>query len=290
MNIIITSCCKLQQIPSQPVWEDIKNEQPDVLLLIGDNIYLNHDKHKDPARLQAELRKLYGEQLSEPHFQELITDITERGASLLAIYDDHDFIGNNRYGGDNDPTLREVARKELINTFSVPTTQDDVYSVSKTHLVDIIVLDERFYRTKPAISKNDRDAILGDRQWEWLEDTISSSISPYLMIASSSTYHHFIGESWEKYPKAFNRLNKLISNRKGAFIVSGDVHRNALYDDSDVMEVVTSAVARKSIVFGKKRQNYGVLTFDDEGMNIDLRSFKAGWRFNVTVALNNWSL
>jgi alkaline phosphatase D len=290
MKIAITSCSKIQQISPQPVWSDIKKERPDVLMLLGDNIYLNKDKHKDPNKLQSELRMLYQQQLNEPNFKALLADLHERGGKLLAIYDDHDFIGNNRYGGDSDLELGKIARKELINAFSIPTTNDDVYSLTQTGLVDIIMLDERFYRRSVKASRNDRDAILGAQQWTWLEHTVKKSQAKYLLIGSSSTFHHFIGESWERYRGAFSRMRSLLREKKGHVIFSGDVHRNAMYDDSGVMEIVTSAVARNSVVFGKKRQNYCIATFSEDAMHIDLRSLKSGWRFNTTVSLNNWEL
>ncbi|MES9969866.1 MAG: alkaline phosphatase D family protein [Candidatus Thiodiazotropha sp.] len=118
------------------------------------------------------------------------------------------------------------------------------------------MLDERFYRQSPEEARGDRDAILGEKQWFWFEDILKNNNSKYLVIGLSSTFHDFIGESWEQYPGAFERMRRLLGDRKGRLIISGDVHRNAMYDDSGVMEIVTSAVARNSVVFGKKRENY----------------------------------
>lgn len=52
MKLAVASCAKLQQTNPQPVWAEILMEQPDVLLLIGDNIYLDHDRHTGPSRLE----------------------------------------------------------------------------------------------------------------------------------------------------------------------------------------------------------------------------------------------
>lgn len=291
MKVAVTSCAKLQQINPQPVWAEIMAEQPDVLLLLGDNIYLDHDRHTDPEQLRQELHNLYDAQWAEPNFSALLADIRQRGATLLAIYDDHDFLGNNRYGGDNAPALREMARSEFIRVFSPPLTGTDVYQVASFGgLLDIIVLDERFYRESPDVSRSDRDAILGARQWAWFEDAIANSNASYLMVASSSTFHSIADESWEQYPGAFDRLRQLLQKKPGKFIVSGDVHRNSLYDDSGVVEIVTSAVARNGLVFGTPRKNYGIFTFDPAQMRVQLRSLKAGWRFDVTIPRTNWQL
>lgn len=290
MKIAVASCTKIQQIEHQPVWSEILKEKPDVLLLLGDNIYLDHGHHSDPVKLQEELQQLYAAQFAEPNFAALISDIRARNATLLAIYDDHDFLGNNRYGGDHDPALSEAAREEFIRAFSPPLIGRDVYRMFSSSLVDIIVLDERFYRQSPAVSRNDRDAILGEKQWIWFEEAVTSSKAKFLVIASSTTFHTFGDESWEQYPGAFERMRGMLRDCRGRMIISGDVHRNALYDDSGVLEIVTSAVARKGIVFGSPRKNYGILTFGDDAARVELRSLKAGWRFDVTIPFANWKL
>lgn len=290
MKIAVASCTKFQQTNPQPVWQEIIDEKPDILLLLGDNIYLDHDHHSDPEKLRRELNQLYSTQLAESNFKALITDLYARGGKLLSIYDDHDFIGNDRYGGDQDPLLREASRDELILAFSPPMTGEDVYSVTHADLVDIIVLDERFYRQSPSELEGDRDAILGAKQWIWFESIVESSTAEYLIVASSTTFHKFINESWEQYPMAFERMRQLLSGQPGRVIISGDVHRNAMYDDSGVMEIVTSAVARNSVGFGRPRKNYGIFTFDDNSMQVELRSLKAGWRFDVSIPLADWQL
>lgn len=290
MKIAATSCCKLQQVNPQPVWREIMEESPDVLILAGDNIYLDDNQHDQPRKLRAELQARYHAQLHEVHYAALLADLHGRGATLLATYDDHDFLGDNRYGEDHDPALRETAREELVRTFAVPMTGRDVYSVTHTALADIVVLDARFYRADPARSREDDNAILGPGQWDWFERVLRRSTARYLLVVSSSTYHDFGGECWEQYPLAFARMRRLLTGRAGAMIISGDAHRNALYDDSGVMEIVTSGVSQKSMVFGTTRKNYGIFSFDEHCMRAELRSLKAGSRFDISISLDNWQL
>lgn len=112
MKILFCSCCKLQSFTPQPVWGKIQQERPDALLLLGDNVYLDHDQHGDPKKLSAELQQKYANQFAEPNFVALLSDMASRGAPVFATYDNHDFLGNNRYGGDHDPGLAEAARQE----------------------------------------------------------------------------------------------------------------------------------------------------------------------------------
>lgn len=290
MKLAVASCSKFKDANSQPAWGQIMAERPDALLLLGDQIYLEHNHHSDPNELTAELKHLYTEQFSEPAFAALLSDLRARGCPLLAIYDDHDFLGNNRYGGDHPPALRDAARKEFIRVYQPALTGADVYGVQRVGPVDIVVLDERFYRQSPAESRDDRDAILGAAQWAWFEKVVRDSKATYLVVASSTTLHTFGDESWEQYPAAFRRIVTLLRGRAGRLVVSGDVHRNATYDDSGVIEIVTSAVARNGLVFGSPRRNFGILGFDDNALHVELRSLKVGQRFDFQVPLGHWVL
>ena len=290
LRMVFCSCCKVQSVADQPGWSAIRAEQPDVLVLLGDNVYLDHDHHSDPDKLRSELRSLYARQFAEPHFARLITDLRAAGKPVFAIYDDHDFLGNNRYGGEHDPVLRETARAELIAAFDPPRTGSDVYSATRIQDMLLLVLDERFYRTAPSASKTNRDAILGAAQWLWLEQQLANTSAPYVAIASSTTYHKFADESWEQYPAAFERLRALIGNRAGALLLSGDIHRNESYDDSGVLELVSSGIARHGVVFGGLRENYAILDFEDEGVDVNFHGHKRRDQMQFRIPLSQWSL
>ena len=289
MKIAAASCAKVQSLPDQPAWAEIQAEQPDVLLL-GDNIYLDHDHHDNPKALQSELSALYARQFAQPQFAALLADMHQRGARVVPIYDDHDFLGNNRYGGDHSPALRDAARAEFIRVFAPVQTGNDVYSLQQLGLVDLVVLDARFYRRNPADSGGDRDAVLGAAQWLWLENIVARPGAPYLLVASSTTLHTFGDESWEQYPAAFRRLTQLLAPRRGALAVTGDVHKNATYDDSGVIEIVTSAVARRGWMFGAERRNWAMLDFNATELHVTLHALKVSGRMDFHIPLDHWVL
>jgi phosphodiesterase/alkaline phosphatase D-like protein len=265
--------------------------RPEVLLLLGDTVYLEHDRHDDPAALAAELRRLYGAQFAEPHFAALLADLRARGGAVLSTYDDHDFLGNNRCGGDEAPALREAARAEFLRAFGLAPADGVVYRAFRSERVEVIVLDVRFYRRAPELSSSDPDAVLGADQWRWLEQTLAATTAPYVALASAINFHAFSAECWEHYPAAFERLRRLLRTHPSrCLILSGDIHRNALYDDSGVIEVVSSGVAKRGMVFGVLRQNYGVLDFGPEALHIELVGLRQGLRFDVTVPREAWHL
>jgi alkaline phosphatase D len=292
MKIAAASCCKLQHFSSQPVWDEIRAEQPDALILLGDNVYLDHDFHSDPAKLELELRRLYAQQKAEPHFAALLNDMAQRGKPVMAIYDDHDFLGNDRFGGGEDLALCEAARRELVTAFSPMQTGDDVYSQRRIGPVEVIVLDARFYRRKITDSLFDRDAMLGANQWAWFEKAVADTKAPFVLVVSSTTAYSYglVEDAWERCPAAFKRLCELLGKRRGALVVSGDVHSNDRYDDAGLVEIVTSGVARRGLVFGKPRANYALLEFGAQSLRVEQRGLKSSDRWIGVLPLNNWQL
>jgi phosphodiesterase/alkaline phosphatase D-like protein len=290
MKIVAASCANLREVNPQRAWPEIRAEHADVLLLLGDNVYLERDDHTDAPTLAAQLRQLYGRQFADPGFAAVLSELRARGGQLVAIYDDHDFIGDNRCGADCSDALRRAARAEFVAAFKPVQTGEEVYHFLQLGAVDLVVLDERFYRHTPADSGADPDAMLGAAQWAWFEAVVNGSTARYLLVASSTTFHAFGDQSWEQYPSAFERMRSLLRGRLGALIVSGDAHRNAVYDESGVIEIVTSGVAQRSRAFGCLRQNFGVLDFGDDALSVDLRSLKIGSRFRFTIPRDRWRL
>jgi len=290
MKIVAASCSNLRDVDLQRAWAEIQAEHADVLLLLGDNVYLERNDHSEAAGLAAELRQLYARQFADPGFFAVLSDLRARGGQLAAIYDDHDFVGDNRCGADCSDALRRAARAEFVAAFKPVQTGEDVYHVRHLGVVDLVVLDARFYRLTPAVSGADPDAILGAAQWAWFEAVLNGSTARYLVVASSTTFHAFGDQSWEQYPSAFERMRSLLRGRPGALIVSGDAHRNAVYDESGVIEIVTSGVAQRSRAFGCLRQNFGVLDFGGDALSVDLRSLKIGSRFRFTIPRDRWFL
>jgi len=47
MNIVFTSCMDARRMPVQPVWRAIADENPDVLALLGDQIYMDWAERPD---------------------------------------------------------------------------------------------------------------------------------------------------------------------------------------------------------------------------------------------------
>lgn len=125
MKIAFTSCMDATRVPHQPVWKKIKALGPDVLLLLGDNIYMDWrdlgqsdwrrfiDEKGDRAldEFAHDMHRRYELQANVPEFRELLADLQERRKAVLVTWDDHDFAWNNSLGDAPESHDRHVPKK-----------------------------------------------------------------------------------------------------------------------------------------------------------------------------------
>ncbi|MEC7262101.1 MAG: alkaline phosphatase D family protein, partial [Bacteroidota bacterium] len=102
----------------------------------------------------------------------------------------------------------------------------------------VIILDTRYFRSdlvkdedpkrryKPNMAED--ATVLGEVQWSWLQNELTSSDADFNLIMSSIQFlsgeHGF--ESWGNFPKEVEKLENMIvqSGAKGVIILSGDRH------------------------------------------------------------------
>lgn len=122
MKIAFTACMDAERVRDQPVWDRIRAEQPDVLMLLGDQVYMDWGDlgasgwrtaiRREPARgLEAfavELHRRYALQWEVAPFRTLVTGFAGRAdpSRLLVTWDDHDYAWNNSLGFDGDDEVR----------------------------------------------------------------------------------------------------------------------------------------------------------------------------------------
>ena len=187
----------------------------------------------------AKTRKLYALQKKIPAYAAL-----KEKVFITGTWDDHDY-------GLNDGGEEFVAKKESQQAFldfmDVPKDsprrkREGVYSsqlIPKSNgLVKIINLDTRYFRTGLTDDKGKGKrfkpnppgvgTILGDAQWKWLEEELTSSKATFNLIVTSIQFlsgeHGF--EKWENHPSEVLKMKKLIvdSKAKGVLLLSGDRH------------------------------------------------------------------
>lgn len=219
--------CDNQRLPNN-LWKEINKNKPSIWIWGGDNVYCDTEN-------MDTLKACYEKKLNNPEYKKFISD-----KMVIGTWDDHDY-------GMNDGGVEYSKKKESQELFfefmkdAKPyhrSGQEGIYYAVDLpeNKVKIIILDTRYFRSEltgdPSKVKryipSDQGTMLGDLQWEWLEQQLMTSKAELNIIVSSiqflSSEHGF--EMWGNMPHEQKRLEDLIvdSKVKGAFIVSGDRH------------------------------------------------------------------
>jgi alkaline phosphatase D len=230
--------CAHQDKP-QVIWRAIEEARPEMLLLLGDNIY--GDTH-DPKLLRAK----YRQQGEDEGFRKLRAKLP-----IWATWDDHDY-GLNDEGAENPNKVD--SQKAFLEFFEEPADsvrfrREGVYDsrilgpVGKR--VQIILLDTRYFRgpltlnpkpvgnspAKYVPSQDPSSSMLGEAQWQWLEAELRKPAELRILVSSIQVVaQHHGWEKWNNLPHERQRLFDLISRTgaKNVFFISGDRHRASL--------------------------------------------------------------
>ncbi len=240
-KIAIGSCHNQNSSKSSPIWRHMAEENPQLIILMGDNFY--SDTY-DPKKYRAAYRKLK----AISSFQSLFTTIP-----FLFTWDDHDY-GCNDDGRDNHPN-REQAQRIFLEEFHIPPDrrawqEEGIYDAyvygPEEKQIQIILLDTRTFRSpltihpegkrktkdgallgKYAPSDDPTATILGESQWKWLETQLQIPAKIRIIVSSIQVLSNEHGwEAWGNFPHDRARLFKLIrdTQAQGVLILSGDRH------------------------------------------------------------------
>jgi alkaline phosphatase D len=211
----------------QPLWKPILKNQPQVWIWLGDNIY--GDTHD-----MSVMKQKYDLQKSNTDYRKLTAS-----AAVIGIWDDHDYGIND---GGKAYAKKEESQQLMLDFLDVPAgserrSREGAYE-SYTYgpegkQVKVILLDARYFRDtlmkqNKMYLPNETGTILGEAQWQWLEDELKNSRASIHLIASGIQMipEEHIYEKWANFPQERKRLFDLIANTKapGVILLSGDRH------------------------------------------------------------------
>ena len=245
--------CANQQNPC-PIWQTIADANPDLLLLLGDNIYADIvDGRLRPATPER-IAEAYQQLAALPEFDKL-----RRRVPILATWDDHDY-GDNDAGAEWEH--KDIAAEMFHDFFGTPRDsprrrQAGVYNATTFgppgKRVQVIMLDTRYFRSelqqaeermpgwrsRPYQPATGPDVtMLGEMQWQWLEEQLREPAEVRIIGSSIqviSDEHPF--EKWDNFPNERERLYRLIrqTGAGGVVIISGDRHLADLSLDTDAV-------------------------------------------------------
>lgn len=231
MKIAFTSCTRYEAFKTQAEWNNIRNENPDYLFLLGDQIYMDFGILSPsldplylpwlytPRRFEKVMRKKYDRQFNESNFKTFIDEMKERNA-YHAVWDDHDFGWNNARGTTMSSRKLKISTDLFHEYNECSTNYPHIYHHIDTPLARVIFLDNRTYKEK----KRENSAMLGEDQFLFLEDKLEHNLE-YTIICGGLTLTEG-GENWKKHPEDLLRFCNLISRKEKVLFLGGDIHKN----------------------------------------------------------------
>lgn len=280
----------------QVLWDDIINQQPDLWIWMGDNIYGDTDD-------MTIMRKKYDHQKQNPDYQKLIGTVP-----IVGIWDDHDYGIND---GGRHYAKKQASQKEFADFLGLAEdhpvrNQEGIYH---SYIMDnndikikVILLDTRYFRdtiqrVNRVYQPNFDGTLLGKEQWEWLEKELTGSDADIHLLVSSiqviSRQHAY--EKWANFPNERERLYNLIASTeaRGVIMLSGDRHIAEISEMSwpgiayPLRDITSSGLTHTWSKAGKEANvhrisdliinlNYGCLKFVKNDNKIEVTSIIAG--------------
>lgn len=283
--------CANQNAP-QPIWDRVRAWGPDLVVMLGDNVYGDTED-------MAVLRAKYDALGAKPEFRRIAEE-----TPFLAVWDDHDYGAND--SGREYP-MKEESKRIMLDFFGVPEgaarrtregNYDAVVLGPAGRRVQLLLLDLRTFRTPlasrertgterereigPYVPRNGEDVtMLGDAQWSWLEAQLREPAEVRLLCLSTQLLAAFNGwEAWSNFPAERARLLEVIRRTaaEGVVAISGDTHWAELSLEEPeglypILDLTTSGLTevwrrvapnRNRIVGAHLGANYGQVEIDWE--------------------------
>lgn len=203
--------------PVSLIWGAISDKDPDLVLLLGDQIY----QQKQHLGNEKEILDLYGKLLRAPGFDKLLAT-----GKVFAIWDDHDF-------GPNDSDSGHPGRAASFSAFQKiwrpPAGPDDLRKGIAYELlrrgVDILMTDNRTYRWNPG--KGGTPTMFGPKQLDWMRVRLRDTKARVMIVASGGQLFSSKSRVDTLNGYAADReilLSAIEQSPVGVIVLSGDRH------------------------------------------------------------------
>lgn len=226
----------------ESMWETIRARDPDWMLQLGDNVYVD-----DPSN-DIYHRYLYHRRQSQSGYRRLV-----RERPVYAIWDDHDFGTNDCEGGPQidvpawKPRVWEIFTENWPNpSFGGGREQPGCWFTASYGDIDFFFLDGRYYRTARP-SNNETPTMLGAAQKRWLYDALQASDARIKFLVSPVPWIGGNSDKWTGFAEERAELFQYLTDQKisGVVLLSADRHRSDLLltprtDDYDLYEFMSS--------------------------------------------------
>ncbi len=241
-TLVLGSCIHDEWGQSYPIWKEMYNQNPDVLLLLGDTPYIDAT---NPHYQQRRYREFY----TMKEFESFIQKIP-----FYSIWDDHDFGKNDT---DGNLSGKEHSREAFMMYRPNPSYGENgkgIYTSFRMGDLEVFLLDTRWFAgTEPSFADPKLPTLIGEQQWEWLKKGLNESDASFKILACGMIWNGATRpnkpDHWDNYEYEKKALFKFINKNKisGIILVGGDIHRSRYLLHStqelagyDIPEFITS--------------------------------------------------
>ncbi|MAB89081.1 MAG: alkaline phosphatase [Planctomycetes bacterium] len=260
------------------MWDSVGATQPDLLLLMGDNVYIDHPKHPDVQRF------CYHRRQSSGPYRRLLSHVP-----TFSIWDDHDFGTNDCQGG---PDVDKPAWKRPVWNVFKQNWANPSYGGGAARpgcwyrftwgSVDFFMLDGRTYRTKPR--KDGVGTMLGPHQKAWLKQELLASKSPFKVLCSPVPWAAGTKggskDTWDGYPLERAEIYGFLADKgiSGVVQISADRHRSDAwlntrekgypiyeFNSSRLTNIHTHPTMKNALFSYNKTPSFGLVRFEPGG-------------------------
>ena len=206
------------------IYDTIAAASPDLMLWLGDNLYLNETDYSS----RAGVARRYRYQRNHEAIDKLWT-----ACPHVAIWDDHDFGPDDSDASYSGKAWTDEMFKRYWPLPFAPR-EDGVYGRILQGDVDIFLLDDRSNRYPNKWPDGPDKVMFGAKQMQWLKAALTYSHdktrSPFKIVAGGSQFFNKVSgdhrESWARFPAEQEDFLRWLAERKipGVFFLSGDRH------------------------------------------------------------------
>ncbi len=287
---------KVRSKEDYPIFKSIKEQEPDFLLWLGDNLYFREEDYQSREGLYKRYRYDRSHEAVLPVLNPMFQ---------FAIWDDHDFGPNN---SDSDFELKADALDAFNDNWANPEplfSKNGITTKFSWSGVDFFLLDNRSFRINP--EKEGKAMIWGKAQMDWLIKELKESHSELKVIctggqfiSSAKIFENHANIAPDERKTLLETIEK--ENIKGVLFLSGDRHHSELsalklsndqmiydwtvspftakyYDPSDEGNEL---LVKESYFSG---YSFGLVTIDPEKKELNLKSFndqgESVWEFSI---------
>lgn len=207
------------------ILDTIASQSPDLMLWLGDNLYLREPEWTSIEGMSARYRAMR----ALPELRKLA-----RATSHVAIWDDHDF-------GPNDSDASFVMKGAALEAFKrywpnpshgLPGVPG-VFGLVTFGDVDFFLLDNRFNRFPNRYPLTPDKAMFGRAQLEWLKQALVYSRAPFKVVVAGGQFWNRANrfEAFHNFPVEQKALADWLLEQKipGVVFLSGDRHFGGLW-------------------------------------------------------------